>query len=173
MDSPERLPNTGRDDGRAAARQSILDRRRAAEAEGRPAGFYKLESSQVKAIGWFDSQNLDLIGCLGQNNGDQEPNTGDLVVIFPDGATWQYAGVPRAKILGILTAASAGKYFNSEIKNHPAYTASKLSAGTKQPKPEAPAPATEAVPNETLFEEKQNGHDRENDQKAKTNKRSR
>lgn len=45
----------------------------------------------------------------------------DLNVTFQSGRTYQFKEVPETVAQGFTTAESAGKYFNTEIKNKFAY----------------------------------------------------
>lgn len=41
-----------------------------------------------------------------------------LSITFHNGRTYVFSGVPRSAYEGLLSAPSAGKYFNSAIKGH-------------------------------------------------------
>lgn len=101
----------------------------AAQADGLPAGFYKprVASSRIKGIAWgYPATNVDFLAKLTPEKADAEPRVAPLVVIFASGAPWAYDGVPAFKVLGLLDAPSAGKYFGGEILNNPAYKPTKL-----------------------------------------------
>ncbi len=151
METPERLPQSGRTDESAkpspfiAVLQGLKARQEAAISAGHPHNFYAMpnKSSQLQAMAYQDSMGLDLLPLLKADASAEQPVIGFLCIAFPGGAIWSYAGVPRHKVLGLMAAPSHGKYFGSEIKNHPAYTASKISGPEKKSKaskkPEAPA----------------------------------
>lgn len=156
-DTPERLPKSGRTRATAAELNAtprprldpayqltallrgLPQRLEEAKALGLPEGFYTpaTKSSQVKGLAWVTEGSTDSITDLKASS--PLPAVGDLHVIFQgNGDHWKYAGVPRAKVLGLLGAPSAGSYFASEVRNHPAYVATKVSARTPRPaKPEA------------------------------------
>ena len=121
--------------------KTIEQRRKAAKEDGMPDSFYRLESSQIRAIAWFGAAGEDFIKSLTPETDSTKPSLGALNVVFTKGDRWVYKGVPRHKVQGLLNAPSAGKYFNSEIKSHPAYFAHKLEPVTIIPK--APAPQAE------------------------------
>lgn len=107
--------------------------RQAAQKLGLPVDWYTpaKESTQIKAAAWIFCE-LDELRHLEESlkagNAEHNQPVATLHIIFqgPKAEHWQYVGVPRSKVLGMLGAPSAGKYFNSEIKNHPAYTATKM-----------------------------------------------
>jgi hypothetical protein len=57
----------------------------------------KVESSNIEAVGYIEDREI-------------------LVVQFKSGATYQYLGVPYYMYEELLSAESAGKYLNSEVK---------------------------------------------------------
>lgn len=46
-----------------------------------------------------------------------DPNSQSLMLIFLSGSMWLYYGVPEQIYNDLATAPSAGKYFNSNIRN--------------------------------------------------------
>jgi hypothetical protein len=47
---------------------------------------------------------------------DWDPDSGVLTVVFRNGRSYQYAGVPESVFLGLLQAPSAGQYYKSAIE---------------------------------------------------------
>jgi hypothetical protein len=44
-------------------------------------------------------------------------DSGDLTVMFTDGSTWLYRGVPRGTYTRLITAPSKGRAFNALIRD--------------------------------------------------------
>jgi hypothetical protein len=59
----------------------------------------KLESSAIESIHY--DENLD-----------------NLRVTFHSGGSYDYPSVPKEKVLGLLSAESAGKYFHQNIRQY-------------------------------------------------------
>jgi hypothetical protein len=49
---------------------------------------------------------------------EYQPESSALVVLFKNGTTWRYTGVPQTKFDGLFKAESAGSYFYNEIRGH-------------------------------------------------------
>ena len=124
MQTPERLENSGRTQERAS--MTLAQRRTMAEAQGLPKEFMAIESSQIQGAAWLDGEGKDLMQPEGISEA-QVQDAGDLHVIFRSKGSprWKYEGVQGAKVLGLLRAESAGRYFGAEIKAGP-YRASKV-----------------------------------------------
>ncbi len=147
--TPERLAKSGRTRANVQPTENLLqdpayklalllrtlpERKTEAQQGGLPEDFYRPRkpSSQIKGFAWMRG-TFDAIAELTSTS--PQPAAANLHVIFTSGDHWKYLGVPRSKILGLLDAESAGKYFASEIKNHPAYTPSKVSGPGKKADP--------------------------------------
>ncbi len=47
-----------------------------------------------------------------------DEKTSTLSITFTSGKTYDYYAVPKAVYLGLIRAASAGEYFNANIRDH-------------------------------------------------------
>jgi hypothetical protein len=56
------------------------------------------------------------------NSAEYDAETKALTITFKSGSTYTYSGVDEDTYAGLLTAASPGKYFASEIKDSFTYT---------------------------------------------------
>lgn len=100
-----------------------------------PQGFVPVDSSNLKAVGWFNPHGEPLITIqfkddkthLNPSMGQfcavlhESATQGNLEVIFNNGSRWQYRGVPKEVVTALLTAESVGKTYNALIKGNEAY----------------------------------------------------
>src|ERR1700690_2424399 len=59
------------------------------------------------------------------------PDTLELDICFVNGATYRYLQVPRSVVDGLVTASSAGSYFNRDVASH--YPATSPTAASPPP----------------------------------------